>query len=106
MSHDLKKAREAKKAPKQRKSERAKNGGSLPVVFCIFGFFYSNRDVFPTILEPGRGYMRKRSLTLSSLPSQSVRQMLQFFFLELNSKRLYRSAGNEVQSTPGNSNPL
>ena len=77
-SHDLKKAREAKKAP-ERKSERAKNGGSLHVIFRIFGFFYSNRDVFPTILKPGRGYMRKRSLTLSSLPSQSVRQMLQFF---------------------------
>ena len=38
-SHDLKKAREAKKAPKQRKSERANNGGSLHVVFRIFGFF-------------------------------------------------------------------
>ena len=78
-SHDLKKAREAKKTPKQRKSEQAKNGGSLHVVFRIFGFFYSNRDVFPTILKPGKGYIRKRSLTLSSLPSQSVRQMLQFF---------------------------
>ena len=78
-SHDLQKAKEAKKAPKQRKKERAKNGGSLHVVFRIFGIFYSSGDVFPTILKPGRGYMRKRSLTLSSLPFQSVRQMLQFF---------------------------
>ena len=38
-SHDLKKAREAKKGPKQQKSERAKNGGSLHVGFRIFGSF-------------------------------------------------------------------
>ena len=54
-SHDVKKAREAKIALKQRKSERAKNGDSPHVVFRTF---YSNRYFPPTILEPaGKGYM-------------------------------------------------
>ena len=45
-SDDVKKAREAKIAPKQRKSERAKNGGRPHVVFRTFRFFFTVIDTF------------------------------------------------------------
>ena len=43
----MKKAREAKIAPKQRKSERAKNGGSPHLAFRTFrSFFFSLIETF------------------------------------------------------------